>query len=122
MAHYAFLDQNNIVTEVIPGRNEWEVVDGISDWEEYYGNFRGQKCVRTSYNHNIRKQYAGIGYYYDEEADVFVAPQPYPSWTLDTNHDWQPPVARPEEGYWSWDEDNLQWIQLQIEEPNSGGD
>ena len=98
------------------------MVDGISDWEEYYGNFRGQKCVRTSYNHNIRKQYAGIGYYYDEVADVFVAPQPYPSWTLDTNHDWQPPVARPEEGYWSWDEDNLQWVELQIEEPTSGGD
>ena len=122
MAHYAFLDENSIVTEVITGRNEWEVVDGISDWEEYYGNFRGQKCVRTSYNHNIRKQYAGIGYYYDEVADVFVAPQPYPSWTLDANHDWQPPVAQPEEGFWSWDEDNLQWVELQIEEPTNGGD
>jgi len=61
MAHYAFLDQNNIVTEVITGRNEDEVVDGISDWEEAYGQIRGQVCKRTSYNNNIRKQYAGIG-------------------------------------------------------------
>ena len=75
MAHYAFLDENNIVTEVIPGRNENEVVDGISDWEAHYGEFRGQRCVRTSYNSNIRGTYAGIGYYYNEEEDIFVAPQ-----------------------------------------------
>lgn len=72
MAHYAFLDENNIVTEVITGRHEWEVVDGISDWEEWYGNFRGQKCVRTSYNANIRKKFASKGDFYDEEADEFV--------------------------------------------------
>lgn len=76
MAHYAFLDENNIVTEVIVGRNEWETVDGISDWEEYYGKLRGQKCVRTSYNGNIRKNYAGIGYKYDESLDVFIGPKP----------------------------------------------
>jgi hypothetical protein len=76
MAHYAFLDENNIVTEVIVGRHEYEVVDGISDWETYYGDLRGQRCVRTSYNNNIRKQYAGVGYTYDEENDVFVAPEP----------------------------------------------
>ena len=74
MAHYAFLDENNIVTEVITGRNEDEVVDGISDWETYYGKIRGQRCVRTSYNNNIRGLYAGIGYTYDEANDVFVAP------------------------------------------------
>jgi hypothetical protein len=74
MAHYAFLDDNNIVTDVITGRNEDEVVDGISDWETYYGKFRGQKCVRTSYNGNIRGVYAGVGYTYDPVADVFVAP------------------------------------------------
>lgn len=74
MAHYAFLDDNNIVTEVITGRNEDEVVDGISDWEKYYGDFRGQRCVRTSYNGNIRGKYAGIGDYYDEVNDVFVSP------------------------------------------------
>jgi hypothetical protein len=74
MAHYAFLDDNNIVTEVITGRNETETVDGISDWEAYYGKLRGQKCVRTSYNGKIRGVYAGIGYTYDPVADVFVAP------------------------------------------------
>ena len=112
MAHYAFLDENNIVTEVITGRNEWEVVDGVSDWEQWYGEFRGQKCVRTSYNGNIRKQYAGIGYSYDEVADVFVAPQPYPSWVLDANHDWQAPSPRPTEGIWYWDEPTLSWIEF----------
>lgn len=74
MAHYAFLDENNIVTEVIVGRHEYETVDGISDWEEYYGNIRGQVCKRTSYNGNIRGVYAGIGYTYDAINDVFVAP------------------------------------------------
>ena len=112
MAHYAFLDANNIVTQVIVGRNEDEVVDGVSDWEKYYEQVYGQKCVRTSYNGNIRKQYAGIGYTYDEAADVFVAPQPFPSWTLDANHDWQPPTPMPTEGYWYWDEPTLAWIEF----------
>ncbi len=109
MAHYAFLDENNVVTEVITGRNEGEVVDGISDWEEHYGAFRGQRCVRTSYNNNIRKQYAGIGFTYDEIADEFVAPQPYASWSLDTNNDWQPPTPKPE-GDFYWDEGSLSWV------------
>ena len=71
MAHYAFLNQDNIVTEVIVGRNEWEVVDGISDWEAHYGEIRGQRCLRTSYNGNIRGVYAGIGAYYDEAKDIW---------------------------------------------------
>jgi hypothetical protein len=74
MAHYAFLDGNNVVVEVITGRNEDEVVAGISDWEAYYGYQRGQRCVRTSYNGNIRGKYAGIGDFYDEVNDVFVSP------------------------------------------------
>jgi hypothetical protein len=74
MAHYAFLDENNIVTEVITGIDETELIEGLSP-EEWYGNFRGQKCVRTSYNGNIRGVYAGIGYSYDEVDDVFVAPE-----------------------------------------------
>jgi hypothetical protein len=73
MAHYAFLDENNIVTEVIVGIDETELIEGLSP-EEWYGNFRGQRCVRTSYNGNIRGIYAGIGYSYDETNDVFVAP------------------------------------------------
>ena len=73
MAHYAFLDDNNIVTEVIVGIDETELIEGLSP-EQWYGNFRGQRCVRTSYNGNIRGIYAGIGYSYDEANNVFVAP------------------------------------------------
>ena len=73
MAHYAFLDDNNIVTEVIVGIDETELIEGLSP-EQWYGNFRGQRCVRTSYNGNIRGIYAGIGYSYNEANDVFVAP------------------------------------------------
>ena len=109
MAHYAFLDENNIVTEVITGRNEDEIVGGVSDWEEYYGNLRGQRCLRTSYNNKIRKQFAGIGFYYNQEADVFVSVQPFPSWVLDENFDWQPPVSQPE-GPYSWDEETRSWF------------
>ena len=73
MAHYAFLDENNIVTEVIVGIDENDLIEGLSP-EEWYGNFRGQTCKRTSYNGNIRGFYAGIGYSYDPVADEFVAP------------------------------------------------
>ena len=111
MAHYAFLDENNIVTEVIVGRNETEVVDGVSDWETYYGNRRGQVCKRTSYNGNVRKQFAGVGYTYDETADVFIAPKPFASWSLDANYDWQAPIERPADGKdYSWDEANQVWV------------
>tara|TARA_B110000503_G_C6876676_1_gene300923 strand:+ start:324 stop:578 length:255 start_codon:yes stop_codon:yes gene_type:complete len=74
MAHYAFLDENNVVTEVIVGRNEDETVNGITDWEAHYASVRGQVCKRTSYNGNIRGVYAGIGYTYDAVNDVFVSP------------------------------------------------
>ena len=75
MAHYAFLDENNIVTEVVVGRHEYEVVDGISDWEAHYAEFRGQVCKRTSYNGNYRKNYAGIGFTFDAARDAFIAPK-----------------------------------------------
>jgi hypothetical protein len=110
MAHYAFLDSNNKVTQVIVGRNETEIVDGISDWEAHYAKAMGQRCVRTSYNNRIRKQYAGIGYTYDEAKDQFVAPQPYDSWSLDSNNDWQAPVLKPSEaGIWEWNEAEQKW-------------
>jgi hypothetical protein len=109
MAHYAFLDENNVVTNVIVGRNEDEVVDGISDWEEHYGAIVGQVCKRTSYNNRIRKQYAGIGSTYDPVADVFISAKPFPSWTLDANHDWQPPTQKPE-GSFYWNEETLAWV------------
>jgi hypothetical protein len=75
MAHYAFLDENNIVTEVIVGIDETETIEGL-DTETWYGNFRNQICKRTSYNGNIRKNYAGIGFVYDESRDAFIAPEP----------------------------------------------
>ena len=112
MAHYAFLDDNNIVTEVIAGKDETELIDGLTP-EEWYGNYRGQRCVRTSYNHNIRKQYAGIGYSYNEVGDVFVIPQPFPSWSLDANYDWQAPIDYPADGKdYLWDEANQVWAEL----------
>jgi hypothetical protein len=75
MAHYAFLNEDNVVTEVITGIHETELIEGL-DPETWYGNFRSQKCVRTSYNNRIRFNYAGIGYKYNAEADAFVAPRP----------------------------------------------
>jgi hypothetical protein len=110
MAHYAFLDANNVVTEVITGIDETELIEGL-DTETWYGNFRGQVCKRTSYNNNIRKQYAGIGYTYDADADVFVGPQPYSSWILDSNHNWQAPVPKPTDldGEFIWNESTLSW-------------
>ncbi len=112
MAHYAFLDQNNIVTEVITGIDETELIEGL-DTETWYANFRGQVCKRTSYNGNIRKQYAGKGYSYNPVADVFIAPQPYPSWSLDENYDWQPPTPRPKGMGWYWDEATLSWVEAE---------
>jgi hypothetical protein len=111
MAHYAFLDENNIVTEVIVGKDETELINGLVP-EVWYGNFRGQTCVRTSYNNNIRKQYAGVGYFYDAEDDVFIEPKPYPSWTLNETHDWEPPTPMPTtDGNWFWNEETLEWIR-----------
>jgi len=75
MAHYAFLDENNKVTEVIVGIDENELIEGLTP-ENWYGNFKGQKCVRTSYNSRIRYNYAGIGFTYDEDLDAFIPPRP----------------------------------------------
>jgi hypothetical protein len=110
MAHYAFLDENNIVTEVITGIDETELIEGL-DTETWYGNFRGQVCKRTSYHGNIRKNYAGIGCTYDEERDAFIPPKPYDSWIL--NEDtclWDPPVSRPNDDQsYIWNEEDLVW-------------
>jgi hypothetical protein len=92
MAHYAFLDENNVVTEVITGIDETELIEGL-DTETWYGNFRGQVCKRTSYHGNIRKNYAGIGYTYDEIRDAFIPP-------------------KPETGDWELDEDTCLWIEV----------
>jgi hypothetical protein len=123
MAHYAFLDENNIVTEVIVGNPE----GGLIDWESHYGAFRGQACKRTSFNthggvHTLggtpfRKNYAGIGYTYDSQRDAFVPPRPYKSWVL--NEDsclWEAPVAMPEDGgKYQWDEATTSWLAVEQE-------
>ena len=110
IAHYAFLDDNNIVTEVIVGIDETELIED-KDPETWYGEFRGQVCKRTSYNGNYRKNYAGIGYTYDAELDAFIAPKPFESWVLDEETaQWEAPVAYPEdEESYTWDEENLEW-------------
>jgi len=123
MAHYAFLNKDNIVTEVIIGKDEGS--DGI-DWESHYSAIRGQVCKRTSYNTfgNVhygsdgkadggtafRKNYAGVGYTYDESKNAFIAPQPYVSWKLnETTCLWESPVAYPNDGNkYDWNESAYQ--------------
>ena len=125
MAHYAFLNMQNIVTEVIVGKDE---TDGPTNWEIHYGNFREQVCKRTSYNtrggiHYVngepsadqskafRKNYAGIGYTYDANRDAFIPPKPFNSWTLnETSCLWEAPVAYPEDGQrYTWNEETTSW-------------
>ena len=121
MAHYAFLDENNIVTEVIPGRNENDPVpNGFDSWEAYYGNVKGKNCKRTSYNTHrkahalggtpFRGNYAGIGFIYDEASDVFYAPKPYDSYVWDESiAEYVAPIAYPTDGQsYVWDEDAYQ--------------
>jgi hypothetical protein len=110
MAHYAFLDENNIVTEVIVGIDENQLIEGLSP-ETWYGNFRNQICKRTSYNRNIRKNYAGIGYTYDSSRDAFIPPKPYNSWTLNEETcQWEAPVVYPNDrGIYNWNESTLSW-------------
>lgn len=127
MAHYALLDENNIVTQVIVGKNEDELRDGVVvDWEEWYGNFHSKTCKRTSYNtlsntHTdggtpFRGNYAGIGDVYDTTNDVFYIQQPYPSWTIseETNWVWTPPVPYPDddENIYNWNEDTQSWVEV----------
>lgn len=120
MAHYAFLDENNIVTEVIVGIDETELIEG-KDPETWYGEFRRQRCVRTSYNGNIRKNYAGIGYKYDEDLDAFIPPKPFDSWVLDEETaTWEAPTPMPEgDILYIWDEPTLSWVEIPTEEPIS---
>lgn len=119
MAHFAQLDDNNVVTQVIVVANEELLFEGVENETQgvifcrsLFGN--DTKWVQTSYNGNIRKNYAGIGYRYDEALDAFIAPQPYPSWVLDADAKWQPPVPMPvEEGkHYGWFEPNQQWIEI----------
>jgi hypothetical protein len=123
MAHYAFLDDNNIVTEVITGVDEnviqkdfdGTLVGGSSEaWETFYGNFRGQVCKRTSYNGNYRKNYAGIGYKYDEERDAFIPPKPYNKWILNEDTcQWEAPIPYPTDGKdYVWNDNKGEWEEV----------
>ena len=116
MAHFAKLDSNNIVTQVVVVNNNVLLkADGVTE-SEYKGKtflnslFGSSTWVQTSYNGNFRKQFAGVGFTYDSTNDVFVAPQPFDSWTLDSNHDWQPPTPRPsDDNFYQWNEDDQAW-------------
>ena len=101
MSHFAKIDKDNIVTEIVVTEQDFINSGKVGDsflW------------VQTSYNNSFRKQYAGIGYTYDKANDVFIKPKPYASWTLDDNHDWQPPTAMPDDGkVYDWNEDTKSW-------------
>jgi hypothetical protein len=118
MAHYAYLDENNIVIAVTVGKDETELINGL-DTETYYAQATSYTVKRTSYNGNIRKNYAGIGYYFDEARDAFIAPKPYDSWILDEETcRWQAPTPMPEDGkLYGWDEESLSWIESEIPAP-----
>lgn len=118
MAHYAFLDNNNVVVNVIVGKDENE---GGIDWEQHYGELAGLTCKRTSYNTSanthptkepFRKNYASVGFTYDATLDGFIPIQDYPSWVLDTETcTWQAPVPYPDDNrYYLWDEETVSWV------------
>jgi hypothetical protein len=111
MAHYAFLDENNIVTEVIVGKDETDLSE---DWEQLYAAIRNQVCKRTSYHGNMRKNYAGIGYTYDTGRDAFISPRPFPSWTLvEDTCQWTAPTPMPvDDKRYTWNEETLAWIEM----------
>jgi hypothetical protein len=109
MAHFAELDENNKVIRVLVTDNNDS--NGDEGYQWLVDNLGGT-WIKTSYNNKIRKQFASTNYTYDELNDVFIKPQPYPSWTLDNNFDWQPPTPYPNEGIGYWDEENLKWQQL----------
>ena len=126
MAHYAFLDENNKVVEVITGKGEDDtntLPEGFDSWEDWYEDFRGLTCKRTSYNTRanthtnggtpFRGNYAGLGYTYDEDNDVFIPPKPYPSWTLSSNWEWEAPVNYPDSvNLHYWNENLGEWEEI----------
>ena len=120
MAHFARLDENDIVTAVIVVDNAWlddgtgveNEAQGIAALQAWSGH---PHWAQTSYNGNIRARYAGIGFTFDRVRDAFIAPQLYPSWVLDeATTDWIAPVPKPEEGFWRWDEETLAWIETEL--------
>ena len=122
MAHFAEIDENNIVTQVIVVNNS-ELIDDDGNESEVKGVgfcaslFGHSNWVQTSYNGNIRYNYAGVGYTYDDVNNAFIAPQPFPSWSLDDNFDWQAPTPMPEDDkQYSWNEETQSWDEITTEE------
>ena len=121
MAHFAKLDDNNNVIDIVVVNNDTldsnnEEASGIAfltEWSNGYTNWK-----QTSYNGSIRANYAGVGYKYDKDFDVFIAPQPFPSWKLNyTTFKWEPPIPKPDsvEGFrWTWSEYNKEWVKVAI--------
>jgi len=121
MAHFAQINSDNVVTQVIVvsngdcGGGDYPESDTIG--AAFCTNLLGGTWKQTSYNANFRKRYAGIGYTFNADLDAFVAPKPYPSWTLnETTADWEAPVAKPAEGNWTWNEASQQWDEITISE------
>lgn len=110
MAHFAQMDGATVLRVIVVHNNDApNEAAGIAFCKSLFG--ADTEWLQCSYNANIRKQYPGAGFTYDAGANVFIAPQPFPSWTLDTNHDWQPPTPRPEGNGWVWDEASTEWVQ-----------
>ncbi len=114
MAHFAQIENGTVVNVIVVSNNEL-LIDGIEVGQkgiEFCQSLFGGTWVQTSYNNNFRKQYAGIDYTYDATADVFIAPKPFESWSLDANYDWQAPIDYPADGKdYSWDEANQVWVE-----------
>ena len=130
MAHFAEIDDNNIVTRVVVIGNDIPANGGTLEDNDMHIDgekfciklFKGGVWKQTSYNHNFRKQYAGIGYTYDSAKNKFISPQPHNSWALDANDDWQSPVTYPTDitdKRISWDEENLRWTAKDYEDPQN---
>ena len=128
MAHFAELNDNKVVTRVVVIGNDIPANGGTLEDNDMHIDgekfciklFKGGIWKQTSYNNNFRKQYAGIGYTYDAAKNKFIAPQPYASWALDANDDWQAPVTYPTDTTdksISWDEENLRWTARDQEDP-----
>ena len=117
MAHFAKIDENNIVTQVVVVDNK-DTADAFGVEKEHIGAAHLEKILggtwkQTSYNGNMRKNYAGIGYTYDTQLDAFIPPKPFPSWLLNANAQWEAPVAMPTDGkMYSWDEDTVSWKEF----------
>lgn len=118
MAYFAQIDERGVVLQVISISNDDAPDPAPANSEPLGQAFIADvlglsgEWLQTSYHGTFRKRYCGPGFTYDADADVFVPPQPFPSWTLDADYDWQPPTPRPSEGRWYWDEPSLSWVAL----------